>query len=90
MKEAYYRPGATVGVAPYRYWHFTNDQSLQNYTNSHGDKNKNEGGGNVAFADGHVEFRNVTKMRSGDYGLTHGTDDISASNSITYQLTTEL
>ena len=89
VNQAYLRPAGPNGLPPYRTWHFTNAQQLENYTNSHGDREKNDGAGNVAYADGHVEFRTLRSMRSGDFGLTPATDDRSASNNATYEVAAE-
>jgi prepilin-type N-terminal cleavage/methylation domain-containing protein len=71
---AYMRPrrsGATAGVNNYQWWQYhTNGLNeigqLHNYTTIH------QGGGNLPFVDGHGEFRKVTTMNSGFFGLGVG------------------
>ncbi|MEQ2006998.1 MAG: type II secretion system protein [Limisphaerales bacterium] len=64
-----FRSGATAGVANYRWWHYNTSPTLnsigqmENYTTIH------EAGGNLPFVDGHGEYRKVTKMDSGAFGL---------------------
>ncbi len=56
----------------FRWWHYNTAPTLnsigqmENYTTVH------EGGGNLPFVDGHAEYRKVTKMDSGVFGLGIG------------------
>ena len=84
---AFLRP-RVVAVGPpttFTWWHYQpiptpNSIGLnENYTVLH------ETGGNLPFMDGHAEYRKGANMRSGDFGLTPGTDDWSASFSTAYQ-----
>lgn len=64
-----FRSGVTAGVPNYRWWHYNTAPVLnaigqmENYTTIH------EAGGNLPFVDGHAEYRKVTKMDSGVFGL---------------------
>ena len=83
---AYLRPRVTGGPpTTFSWWHYQpsptpNSIGLnENYSVVH------ETGGNLPFMDGHAEYRKGAVMRSGDFGLTPGTDDWSASFSNPYQ-----
>jgi prepilin-type N-terminal cleavage/methylation domain-containing protein len=66
---AFMRPFRVVNSANYRWWHYNTAPTLnsigqmENYTTIH------EAGGNLPFVDGHAEYRKVTKMDSGVFGL---------------------
>jgi len=67
-----------------QWWHFNvaptpNSIGLfENYSVIH------QVGGNLPFTDGHAEYRRADKIRSGDFGLTPGTDDWTVSFSKNY------
>jgi prepilin-type N-terminal cleavage/methylation domain-containing protein/prepilin-type processing-associated H-X9-DG protein len=66
-----------IDVGGYTYWHY-NDGTLEEYSSTH------FGGGNLTFTDGHVEFRKLNQIKSGDFGLSPATDTQSASSSQRY------
>ncbi len=79
------RPGdATEFGGPpgtYSYWHdnlSTGNPNKELYSSTHFQ------GGNLIFCDGHVEFRQRTKLRSGDFGLSPTNDTQSAQSNIPY------
>lgn len=63
----------------FRWWHYNTAPTLnsigqlENYTTIH------EAGGNLPFIDGHAEYRKVTKMDSGVFGLGLGGVAVPAS-----------
>jgi prepilin-type processing-associated H-X9-DG protein len=71
------RPGdvTAYGICPgkYSYWHYS-EGTPEQYSSTH------FGGGNLVFTDGHVEFRKLNRIRSGDFGLMPGNDTQSASS----------
>ena len=75
------RPGdfADWGICPgkYTYWHY-NEGTPEQYSSTH------LNGGNLVFTDGHVEFRKLDRIISGDFGLIPGTDTHSAPSSKCY------
>ncbi len=81
LSAALLRPefiNAGNGNFSYYIFHYSTD-SIQNYDNNH------RGGGNLIFMDGHGEWRSLTNIRSGDFGLVPSEDDISAPTSKFYQ-----
>ena len=62
----------------YSYWHDNQSIGKELYSANHFD------GGNLIFADGHVEFRNRMKLRSGDFGLNPSNDTQNAQSSFAY------
>ena len=89
---AYVRPGlrGSESAPLYYYWHYTRPEDQgENYTNSHGNTSKNRGGGNIAYADGHVEYRLIKTVLAGDFGLQPPEDDISASVNKDYEFTND-
>jgi len=84
---AYQRPGVIIpaNVLPrqYTWWHYnpgpvTQIGQFEHYSSLH------SSGGNLLFLDGRVEYRKTTQVRSGDFGLSSATDDITASYGINY------
>ena len=75
------RPGdfSDYGLCPgqYTYWHY-NEGTPEQYSSTHFE------GGNLIFTDGHVEFRKLIRITAGDFGLTPGTDNHSASSTKCY------
>jgi prepilin-type N-terminal cleavage/methylation domain-containing protein len=63
----------------FRWWHYNTAPTLnsigqmENYTTIH------EAGGNLPFVDGHAEYRKVTKMDSGVFGLGIGGVPVQAA-----------
>ena len=78
------RPGnfGDYGICPgaYTYWHY-NDGTFEEYSSTH------SGGGNLIFTDGHVDFRWLKRIKSGDFGLSPGNDTQSVSSSSCYNAT---
>lgn len=75
---AWLRP-CSVGPARYSYWHsFYPVDGREQYTNLH------DGGGELLFADGHVEYRKGRNIRSGDFGFVPAEDDWRASSAKEY------
>jgi len=76
------RPGdaADFGGASgtYTYWHDNLSIAKELYSSTHFQ------GGNFVFCDGHTEFRQRTKLRSGDFGLTPANDTQSAQSNTSY------
>jgi prepilin-type N-terminal cleavage/methylation domain-containing protein/prepilin-type processing-associated H-X9-DG protein len=68
--------GGTEGS--YTYWHDDLTIGTELYSVVHSK------GGNLLFCDGHVEYRLGTKLRSGDFGLSPGTDTQSAPSNSSY------
>ena len=82
----WYRPGdGNVSDAKevYRWWHF-NPGTGEAYTSIH------DAGGNLAFGDGHVEYRKGAALRARDFALTGGAgtgnadDTQQADSNLTY------
>jgi prepilin-type N-terminal cleavage/methylation domain-containing protein/prepilin-type processing-associated H-X9-DG protein len=67
--------GGTAGT--YTYWHDNLSVGTELYSTTHFQ------GGNLVFCDGHAEFRQRSKLRSGDFGLTPADDsqNTQANNS---------
>ncbi len=81
---AWRRPAAAGGSPPeYSAWCFDNGSYWgQEYSNLHyvaGSPGGNQGGGNLAFVDGHAEFRPVGSLHPADFGLV-GIPGVSNSN----------
>ena len=72
--------GPEFGGPPgtYTYWHDNLSTGTELYSSTHSQ------GGNFLFCDGHAEFRQRTKLRSGDFGLTPPNDTQSAQSNIPY------
>ena len=85
---AWLRPSVVSVANPriYTNWHLTRDPNFypgaaypywEWYSSNH------EGGGNLIFMDGHVEWRHHTKLTSGDFGLLNAagqdTDTVAAA-----------
>ena len=72
----------TAGTVTYQWWHFTGPVNTigltENYTVLH------QLGGIVPFLDGHAEYKKAKDLRSGDFGLTPGTDDWTVTFSASY------
>ena len=68
--------GGTPGT--YTYWHDNLSTGTELYSSTHFQ------GGNLLFCDGHVEFRQRTKLRSGDFGLSPASDTQNAQSNIPY------
>jgi prepilin-type N-terminal cleavage/methylation domain-containing protein/prepilin-type processing-associated H-X9-DG protein len=68
--------GGTAGT--YSYWHDNLSTGKELYSTTHFQ------GGNFVFCDGHAEFRQRTKLRSGDFGLTPTNDTQNAQSNISY------
>jgi prepilin-type N-terminal cleavage/methylation domain-containing protein/prepilin-type processing-associated H-X9-DG protein len=68
--------GGTAGT--YTYWHDSVSTGKELYSSTHFQ------GGNFVFCDGHTEFRQRTKLRSGDFGLTPASDTQSAQSNTSY------
>jgi len=64
--------GAEFGVPPgyYTYWHDNLTVGKELYSSTHFQGQ----GGNLLFCDGHAEFRQRMKLRSGDFGLNPAND----------------
>ena len=83
---AFLRPRVAAAGPPvtFTWWHYQpsptpNSIGLnENYTVLHAT------GGNLPMMDGHAEYRKGNTMRSGDFGLTPGTDDWAVSFSASY------
>jgi prepilin-type processing-associated H-X9-DG protein len=68
-----------LGATLYYHWHQNGGGTTPEIlSNMHFD------GGNLLFCDGHVKWRKVSNMKSGDFGLVPGTDTIAASDSKNY------
>jgi prepilin-type N-terminal cleavage/methylation domain-containing protein/prepilin-type processing-associated H-X9-DG protein len=68
-----------TGPGSYYHWHQNNGGTTPEViSNTHFD------GGNLLFCDGHVKWRKVSNIKSGDFGLVPGTDTIAASDSKGY------
>ena len=71
------RPGdfSSYGYCPgqYTFWRY-NDGIQETYSATHAH------GGNLIFCDGHVEYRKLNLIRSGDFGLLPGTDTPNVTN----------
>jgi len=77
--RAWLRP-CLSGANLYSYWHsFYATDGREQYTNLH------EDGGEILFADSHVEYRKGRNLRSDDFGLVPSGDDWSASSDKLYQ-----
>jgi len=63
----------------YYYWHDNFTVSKELYSSTHFQ------GGNLVFCDGHVEFRQRLKLRSGDFGLTPAEDTQNAVSGNAYK-----
>ncbi len=76
------RPGDAAdfgGIAgTYTYWHDNLSTGKELYASTHFQ------GGNFLFCDGHGEFRQRTKLRSGDFGLSPANDPQTAQSNISY------
>ena len=68
--------GGPPGI--YTYWHDSLTIGKELYSSVHFQ------GGNLLFCDGHAEFRQRTKLRSGDFGLSPANDTQSAQSNDTY------
>ena len=74
------RPMTFAGdPATYFYWHDNQSTSKELYSSTHFQ------GGNFVYCDGHVEFRQRLKLRSGDFGLTPPEDTQNTLASIPYK-----
>jgi len=80
---AWRRPVFNGGSPPiYSDWCFDNGSWGQEYSNVHyvaGSPGGNQGGGNLAFVDGHAEFREVGSLHPSDFGMI-GIPGVSNSN----------
>jgi prepilin-type N-terminal cleavage/methylation domain-containing protein/prepilin-type processing-associated H-X9-DG protein len=63
----------------YYYWHDNQSVSKELYSSTHFQ------GGNLLYCDGHVEFRQRLKLRSGDFGLTPAEDTQNSTASNPYK-----
>jgi prepilin-type processing-associated H-X9-DG protein len=72
--------GPDFGGAPgtYTYWHDNLSTGTELYSSTHFQ------GGNLLFCDGHAEFRQRAKLRSGDFGLNPANDTQSAQSNFPY------
>ena len=68
--------GGTAGT--FTYWHDSISISKELYSSTHFQ------GGNFVFCDGHAEFKQRTKLRSSDFGLTPANDSQSAQSNASY------
>jgi prepilin-type N-terminal cleavage/methylation domain-containing protein/prepilin-type processing-associated H-X9-DG protein len=68
--------GGTPGT--YTYWHDNLSIGKELYSSTH------FLGGNFVFCDGHAEFRQRTKLRSGDFGLNPANDTQSSQSNNSY------
>jgi prepilin-type N-terminal cleavage/methylation domain-containing protein/prepilin-type processing-associated H-X9-DG protein len=91
---AWLRPrvvSVTANPRTYTNWHLTRDPNTypgpaygywEWYSSNH------QGGGNLIYMDGHVEWRHHTKLTSGDFGLINAagqdTDTVAASYTASY------
>ncbi|MEO5802785.1 MAG: prepilin-type N-terminal cleavage/methylation domain-containing protein [Verrucomicrobiota bacterium] len=66
------------GGPTYSYWHDNLSTGTELYSTVHFQ------GGNLIFADGHVESRKAAKLRSGDFGLNPSNDTQTAVSNIPY------
>ncbi len=69
------------GIPPgnfYTYWHHELTPGKELYSSTHFQ------GGNLLFCDGHAEFRQRLKLRSGDFGLNPANHSQSASSNDIY------
>jgi prepilin-type N-terminal cleavage/methylation domain-containing protein/prepilin-type processing-associated H-X9-DG protein len=67
--------GGPAGL--FTFWHYYTG-TLEQYSSTH------EKGGNLVFTDGHVEYRKLPKITSGDFGLIPVDDTQSASSTRNY------
>ena len=67
------------GLARYTWWHDNEPGRGELYSVIHAR------GGNLIFADGHVEYRKASTLRSGEFGLTPADDSQSALSTKQYQ-----
>jgi len=92
---AWLRPrlvNTTSNPRQYTNWHLTRNPNTypgQPYPNGWEWYNSvHEGGGNLIYMDGHVEFKHHTKLTSGEFGLLNsagqGTDTVAAATTATY------
>jgi prepilin-type N-terminal cleavage/methylation domain-containing protein/prepilin-type processing-associated H-X9-DG protein len=76
------RPGDATdfggAAGTYTYWHDNLSTGKELYSTTHFQ------GGNFVFCDGHAEFRQRTKLRSGDFGLNPANDSQSALSNFSY------
>ena len=76
------RPGDAVdfGGSPgtYSYWHDNLSTGTELYSALHSQ------GGNLIFCDGHVEYRQRIKLRSGDFGLSPSNDTQKTQSNNSY------
>ncbi|PAW87045.1 MAG: hypothetical protein B9S33_06925 [Pedosphaera sp. Tous-C6FEB] len=63
----------------YRWWHYNLAPALNSIGQIEHYSTIHEGGGNLPFVDGHAEYRKVTKMDSGVFGLGLGGVAVPAS-----------
>jgi len=77
LRPAY---AADFGGPPgtYTYWHDNLTIGKELYSSVHFQ------GGNLLFCDGHSEFRQRTKLRSGDFGLSPANDTQNTQANIPY------
>jgi prepilin-type N-terminal cleavage/methylation domain-containing protein/prepilin-type processing-associated H-X9-DG protein len=68
--------GGTAGT--YSYWHDNLSTGTELYSSTHFQ------GGNLLFCDGHAEFRQRAKLRSGDFGLSPANDTQSTASNTSY------
>ena len=86
---AWRRPGAIGGSPPqYCAWCFDNGtywgQEYSNVHNVSGNLGGNEGGGNLAYVDGHADYRPVGSLHPSDFGLVGipGTSNTNDPNTV--------
>ena len=63
----------------YYYWHDNQSVGKELYSSTHFQ------GGNLLYCDGHVQFRQRLKLRSGDFGLTPAEDTQNSTASNPYK-----
>ncbi len=77
---AWFRPASFANNGIYSYWHWDGNFTIpEAYNTAHdqdgaaGPGNDGGGGGNLLYADGHVEYHPLAELTAGDFALTSGT-----------------
>ena len=83
---AWLRPSGTGTPRTYTNWHLTRSSTFYPafpYPYTEWYSSNHQGGGNMIYMDGHVEYKHHTKLTSADFGLLNGaglgTDTVAAS-----------